>query len=250
MQESIEISKYHKLHRYIPFDWNMGSKIYKDGKYLIKLPMFSDDEEKQSKAMQELENVLLYIEDTKVKGLVEVTNLFKDKDKTIGYRLVKYDDFKSLHKFKSRWISLKIIDCKRIMNLFSTFNDYNLIYHDFHPGNILFNSKTNELLVCDLDSFEISDDEKNKKDQLENALSLCVQYIYNMNPKDAFLLLTRGTVRIDENNCFKEILKTIGTKDFKESINKFDNFDKRYILQDKFRMHDEILDFMRTGYYH
>lgn len=250
MQESIDITKYHKLHRYLPFDWNMGSKIYKDGKYLVKLPMYSNDEEKQDEAMKELEETLLYIDKKQIKGVVEVTNLFKKNDKTIGYRLVKYNDFRSLNKNKNRSINLKINDCKKIMELFSGFNDYNLIYHDFHTGNVLLNEKTNEVLLCDLDSCEINSDEEVKNKQLKNALGLCIQYIYNMYPNDADLILTRSTINVDQNNCIKEIYDSIGEPNFKESINKFDNFDKRYVLQDKFRMREEIHNFMRMGYYH
>ncbi|MBR6949541.1 MAG: hypothetical protein IKH54_05075 [Bacilli bacterium] len=250
MQESIEKSSYHKLVRFIPLDWNRGSKIYKDGKHLIKIPMYSDKEEVQEKALKELEEALLYIDKKKIKGVVEVTNLFKENSKTVGYRLVRYKDFKSLHKFKNRSINLKVQDCKKIMEIFSSFNDYNLRYHDFHPGNILLNDKTNELLVCDLDSCEINNDTEEKNKQLKSALGLCVQYIYNMYPNDAELILTRSTINVDKNNCIKEIYDSIGKSNFKESINKLDNIDKRYILSDKFRMKEEIKDFVRRGYYH
>ena len=240
MQESIDYKDINKMRKYIPFDINTNSKLYKDGNYLIKIPYYMDEE---------LFKTLLYIDEKKIKGIIKVTNFIKDNDKEIGYRIVRYKNYKSLNKYKNRSIDLKLKDCQKIVDLFMNFNNYKLIYSDHHTGNILFNSETDDMKVCDLDSFRIRDDDSSKERQLRGALELCTQYIYNLYNDEAEIVLSRSVINVDKNNYIREAYDSIGKPDFKQKVKRIEKIDRGAMLTDKIRIKEEVRNFINSGYY-
>ncbi len=240
MIKNLQLGDINKLKRFISFDINNNSKLYYEDNLLHKIPKKINDS---------LPKILTYIDDNNIKWLVKVVNFIEDKDKIVGYTMMKYDNYKSLSKYKYRDIDLKINDSIKIINAFDYFNNKNLLYKDCHTGNILLNKDNNDIKICDLDSFELCNYKIAKNKQLFKVFELCISYLYNLNSQISYILVNRSTSNIDNDNYIRECLKSVGTKSFQSKVKKLKYIDKTKIKDDRKRMITEAKNYMNSGYY-
>ena len=240
MDKNIEFNKINKLKIYFPFDTNNSSKIYYEANRLHKIPYHMYDDTIKT---------LMYIEENKIKGVVKVTNFIENHNEIIGYTMKKYKNHKSLNKLKIEKFDNKIKDCLKIINMFQEYNYNNLIYSDFHTGNILLNTKNNDIKICDLDNFRISSDNDDKKSQLRGVLELCIEYIYQVDPADAHIVVNHSTIEIDKDNYFRECIKSVGDIKFHSTIKKIANLDRSSIPKYRRKIKEEAKQYINSGYY-
>lgn len=240
MQESINIKKINKLKVYVPFDTNNSSRIYYEKNLLHKIPY---------SVGEELTTTLLYLDSKNIKGVIKVTNFIEENNKVIGYTMKKYKNYKSLAKLKRRNVRRKINDCQKIIRMFDKFNREDLIYSDFHTGNILLNPEDNDIKVCDLDNFRLSKEKDDKKWQIYGAMEICVAYLFNVDNVEADIVVNRSGINIDNCNYIRECLKSFGQDDFHNKVKKLSRLDTTKLIQDRKRIQEEARDFMKSGYY-
>lgn len=169
----LEVVQYDDIKRkrlYIPVDLNTNSRLYTKKDTIYKILYYPRNE---------IIEVLKYISECNIEELIELRNLIYDDNKFIGFSFEKYG--KSLRKEKSTSLNIKLKVAKKIISIFQMLSNYNLIFSDYHLGNILINER-NKLKLCDLDCVYISNDEELKNKQILESFWLALGYLYNVDP--------------------------------------------------------------------
>lgn len=196
MLDRIQYRDIKKWKRYIPFDIHYNSKLYYDEDVIYKILYYLKNN---------LKEILEYINKLDLDELIQLIHIVYDNEIIIGYSFRNYREYKSLRKYKKRSLELKKQDCFKIVKSFNILNDNNLIYKDFHCGNVLLNDKTNDLKICDLDSVIINDSLEKKYIQLRRAFMLALGYLYNLDYRDINIVL-KSNVIINENEDINRVI--------------------------------------------
>ncbi len=225
----IEIGNLNPLKRYVAFDLNTNSKIYRQNGLLYKVPRFFGDD---------LKFVLENLKKKKMNNVVQIKDIYTKNDKDYAYSMRYYKGYKSIRRFKSRDLSLKFEDCKKIIKAFCDLGRRNMIYYDFHKGNVLLQKKTNDIVICDIDGLEKCRRKEDKEEQLTDAVCLCAAYIYNTGfPEMKAYVKTKR--KLDSKNIIRSCLDTIGTKDFFKNVDKMTEIDQEDIKRNQRRIKQE-----------
>lgn len=225
----VEIGNLNPLKRYVAFDLNTNSKIYRQKGLLYKVPRYFGND---------LKYVLENLKKKKMNNVVQIKDIYTKNNKDYAYSMRYYKGYKSIRRFKSRDLSLKFEDCKKIIKAFCDLGKRNMIYYDFHKGNVLLEKKTNNIVICDIDGLEKCRHKDDKKDQLTDAVCLCAAYIYNIDfPEMKAYVKSRR--KLDCKNIIRSCLDTIGTKDFFKNVNKMTEIDPEDVKQNQRRIKQE-----------
>ena len=225
----IEIGNLNPLKRYVAFDLNTNSKIYRQKGLLYKVPRYFGDD---------LKFVLENLKKKKMNNVVQIKDIYTKNNKDYAYSMRYYKGYKSIRRFKSRDLSLKFEDCKKIIKAFCDLGKRNMIYYDFHKGNVLLEKKTNDIVICDIDGLEKCRRKEDKNDQLTDAVCLCAAYIYNTGfPEMKAYVKSRR--KLDCKNIIRSCLDTIGTRDFFKNVNKMTEIDQEDVKRNQHRIKQE-----------
>lgn len=205
MIKNIDIKDINKFKIFLNCDFHISSMLYKDKDLIHKLPFLCDYEKGIDNGLIE---VIDYLDNNNIKGIVKVTNYIRDNENIVGYSMKRYKDYKSFDKNKFRNLSLKVEDCFQLMKIVEEMNNHKLIYRDFHTGNVLLNRKTNDIKICDIDAMYLDKQNEDHKWQRRKALGLCVSYIYNVHPDDSDIVVNRN-YPIDRYGYFQECIKIL-----------------------------------------
>lgn len=239
MLEIIQYKDINKFKIYIPFDINTNSRLYYDKDLIHKI---------LKKPNIDLFKNLEYLDSIKINGILEVKNFIKNNSKLIGYSFKNYKNYKSLNKNKNRDLELKREDCHKIINIFNVLLDNNIIYQDFHCSNILLDSKTNDIKLCDLDSIQVSSDQKEKITQLKSIAILCLMYLYNLTYDEVFVLL-KEQVNLNKDNIINKYINNLYDEQLIDFSKVLDMLDLS-IIEDKRIECKKVLKKVKTnGYY-
>ena len=225
MLEIIQYKDIKKYKRYFSFDLNTNSKLYFDKDLIHKI--FSD------KSL-DFYIILKKIDELKLNELIEVKKLIYKNKFLVGYSMKNYKEYKSLNKFKYRKFSLKKQDCFKLINSFKVVANNNLLYTDYHLGNILLNKKNNDIKICDIDSLIFKED---KEIEYRKILKLLLSYLYNIKEYDIRNVLNSDGIAMEDSiiniGClsekdlsFDKIIQII-SKIKKQNIKE----EKKYIIQ-------------------
>ena len=240
MLEIIQYKNIKKYKRYFSFDLNTNSKLYFDKDLIHKI--FSD----QSLYFY---IILKKLDELKLNEIVEIKNLIYKNEFMVGYSMKNYKEYKSLNKFKYRKFSLKKKDCFKLVDSFKILLDNNLLYSDYHLGNVLLNGKTNDIKICDVDGISFKQKEET---QYKKILKLLLSYLYNIKEYDIRNVLNSDGIGIKDsiiNECcvlekdlsFDKIIEII-TKIKKQNIKE----EKKHIIQkSKYLSNFGYLKYMR-----
>lgn len=220
MLNKIDIESINKYKRYIPFDMNTNSKLYFDKDIIHKLPYSVN---------KNLYNVLNYINEIDLKEIIKLTKYIYDNETLVGYSFINYKEYKSLNKFKNRDINLKLEDSFKITEIFNKLFLNNIIYNDFHTGNILLNKDTSDIKICDLDNVNIINDKSTLNSAtLQNKLifimCLILSYLYDINNLYMYIYIRDGNNVNKDNLIKKYYINLINGKleDFSKVLSKLD----------------------------
>lgn len=239
MISNLEIHNFSFFNRYRTFDLNTNSKIYKEDNNLYKIPTIM---------RRELIDALKYVDENKIKGMVKVKNFITDNGKIIGYSMHNYTNYKSLYKNKFRKFKDKIEDSLKIIDYFEYLNENDLYYADQHVGNMLLNTNSNKLLLCDLDTLRIEKDNYYKRMQTFSAIALVVSYLYGVSQEDADTVVLHSVIDIDDTGYIRDCINSVGQKDFKDRVKKIRKLKYRDIPSINMKISGEAWDYYRSGY--
>ena len=240
MIKRVEVNNLNFFKKYLTTDIHLNSKMYKNGNNLYKFP---------HRIENDFISTMEYIDEKDINGLVKITSFINDnKNNIVGYTMKNLKHYKSLSKNKKRNFKKKIKDCLKVIDLVDELNNNNLIYHDYHTGNVLLNSKNNDIKICDIDSFEISNSSRLKESQMQKALELCVAYLYNVHPVEAEIVIEHS-YRVDQNGYFRDCVSNIGTKRFKEKVMQLEKLNKKDYQSDRRKIKEDAKDYIKSGYY-
>lgn len=181
MLDRIEEGQIKKGLRFFSCDLNTNSRLYRNQEFLNKYPEF------YRLSPTDLGKTLNYIYEENVSCCVEIKNTIYKNDQLIGYTIKFYQDYKSLKRLLKKDISLKKGDCHKVLKAFQMLNEKKLKCRDVHLGNFLINDE--QCLVCDLDALIVQNDDKFKYEQVQNAITLCLAYLYRLKFIDVRILL-------------------------------------------------------------
>ena len=239
MLEKIDYNNIKKYKLYITTDLHTNSKIFFDKKILYKIPHYPKEH---------LESVLNHVEKSNLKGLIKVRGLVYKNDLLVGYAFDNYKDYNSLKKFKRRDQIDKLKDCFKILKIFSKLSKQDMVYNDYHLGNILLNKKTGDIKICDLDAIYMCEDDCIKMGQLDNSLYLCLSYLYNLDYDYVKSVLRNGT-KINSKEFMNAYLEYKKNKSFENAVNVLNNFDFDLIKKEKGFIKSLGKKFDNIGYY-
>lgn len=171
----LEVKQYHDIKkgvRYIPFDTNTNSKIYKNGLELIKIP------KPHIPVGKTLENLIRYIDSCKMNRCIKVKSLIYKQEKCVAYSIKFYKGYKSLRKLLSRNFELKKQDCLKIEEAFNELSKNNLEIIDYNLSNIL--CKNDNVLICDLDGLILNQNPEVNSINNRNLFVLILAYLYRI----------------------------------------------------------------------
>jgi len=143
MLDIIQYKDVKKYKKYIPFDISTNSRLYYDKDLIHKIFL--------NKSI-DFNIILDMVDKLKLEELVELKKLIYKNDFIVGYSIKNYKEYKSLNKFKKRDFDLKKQDCFNLVKSFDKLLKNNLSYVDFTLSNVLLNSETGDIKICDLDS--------------------------------------------------------------------------------------------------
>ena len=120
---------------------------------------------------------------------------------------------------------LKKQDSIKLVNTYNNMLNNGLSYRDFHLGNILLNPKTNDIKICDLDSFNYFESWEDEKYALELLLETILEYLYNIKFYHVRNIIRSNylshIIKEERNNISLEyILKVINMAD-SQSVKKY-----------------------------
>lgn len=231
----VEIKKYK---RYIPFDTNTNSKLFFDKDLIHKIPFVKE---------RGLDNLLKYLGELNLEELVEIRKLIYFDDFIIGYSMKNYRGYKSLRKFKHRKFDLKKEDCYKIIKSVQVLSENKITFFDCHSGNILLNSKTNDIKICDIDGLVLKENSNLGYRELKNLLIFLLSYLYNIKDCDIRNYLNSGERTF--NNLFIDRCKlgeeSLTVEKIKEIVN-----DIKYLttLKERDYIIDKSIELSDMGY--
>lgn len=229
MVKKIEIGNLNPLKRYVAFDLNTNSKIYRQNGVLYKVPRrFTED----------LNFVLENLKKKKMNNVVQIKDIYTKNKKDYAYSMRYYKGYKSIRRFKSRDTKLKLEDCKKIIKAFRDLASRNMIYYDFHKGNVLLEKNTNNIIICDIDGLEKCRRKEDKKEQMIDAVCLCASYLYNVD-FPAMKAYVKTKRPLDNKNILRSCLDTIGTEDFFKNVHRLSEIDTEDIKRNQHRIKQE-----------
>lgn len=226
MIKRFEIQNLNPLKRYVVFDLNTNSKIYRQNGLLYKVPRYFT---------KDLTYVLEELSKKKLNSVVQVKEIYTKNNKDYAYSMRYYKGYKSIRRFKNREISLKVEDCKKIIKAFYQLGKRNMIYYDFHKGNVLLRKDRNNIVICDLDGLEKCRRKEDKKIQLQDAVCLCAAYLYNVDFQSMKAYI-RTNKKLDSKNILHSCMDTVGTKEFFQNVNRLSELDEEDIKQNQKRI--------------
>lgn len=238
MLEKIQYEEIKKYKRYITFDRNTNSKLFFDKDLIHKIPFVKE---------RGLDNLLKYLDELKLKELVEIKKLIIYEDLIIGYSMKNYKEYKSLTKFKCRRFDLKKEDCYKIIKSVQVLSENKISFFDCHSGNILLNPKTKDIKICDIDGLVLKENPNLGYRELKNLLIFLLSYLYNIKDCDIRNYLNSGERTF--NNLFIDSCKlgegVLSVEKIKEIVN-----DIKYIttLKERDYIIDKSIELSDMGY--
>lgn len=223
MLNKIDYEEVMKFKRYKPRDTNNSSILYYNNNIIYKLPYFFD----QGKI-----EVINYISECNYDNLIKIKDFIMQEGFAVGYSFKFYDNYKSLAKFPKRDIKLKINDCHKVIDIFNMLVDNGLTYIDYHCGNILLNSKTDDIKLCDIDSL-IADDYIN--DFIwsnQSAMALCLEYLYGF-PVIFMKRLIEDGEAINKDNLINEFYTNMTSDNLYDFHNVLEQLDLELLLKEQ-----------------
>lgn len=202
MLEIIDYKDIKRYKKYITTDINNNSYLYFERDLIHKILFHPSND---------LEDILKKLDELNKEELVEIRNLIYEDNNVVGYSVKKYKEYKSLKKLKSRPFDLKKQDSIKLVNIYSNILDNGLSYRDFHLGNVLLNQKTNDIKICDLDSFNFFESWEEEKYALENLLTTVLEYLYNIKYKHIINSNLKNT--LNQDISIESILEVINSLD-------------------------------------
>jgi len=237
MLDKIKYKDVKKYKKYIPFDISTNSRLYYDKDLIHKIFL--------NKSI-DFNIILDMVDKLKLEELVELKKLIYKNDFIVGYSIKNYKEYKSLNKFKKRDFDLKKQDCFNLVKSFDKLLKNNLSYVDFTLSNVLLNSETGDIKICDLDSLILKKSKLDEEVGIKKFLIFILTYVYNINQTHIRNVMTSG---YDMDNTFidfcREKYENITLEDINEII---ENIKLEHIKNEKQLIIDRSRYLIQTGY--
>ncbi|MBQ8681466.1 MAG: hypothetical protein IJ509_00950 [Bacilli bacterium] len=237
MIESIQYDEIKNKKRYFPLDINTSSKLYADKEIIYKFPYFLS---------KDLKQILEYVDQLNFKEFIKVLNLIYNKDELIGYSFQRYKNYRSLNKNKLRNFTLKKSDCYKIIKIYNTLAENYIECTDFHQGNVLLDYHTNDIKLCDLDSFCFSTHEDLKEIQIKKAFILSIAYLYNLKYCDVKNVFYDGGIY--PNSFINRCIDNLDKLDIDMALALIDSLEYNSILQERRKIIVKSKQLSKLGY--
>jgi len=238
MLDLIEYENLKRYKRYLTTDLNTKSKLYFDKKLIHKIPNEIDSK---------LRFVLEYIDKLNLKELIELKKVIYSKNDFVGYSMINYKEYKSLNKLGYRNFDLKKEDSFKLLQIFINLKKNNLAYKDFHKGNILLNTKTNDIKICDLDSFNYDTNYFLNGEELRKIFLLILSYLYNVREYDIRNIFNSSGIEI-ENSFINLCSNKYNFIDLNKIYTAINYIKQEYCIEERRHIISKSKQLSETGY--
>lgn len=242
MLTSINLEEVKKLRKYHTNNIHTNSKLYTDNKYIYKIMYnFPSNFEKT------LEKISNFNFDFTIKPY----HLIKDKNKYVGYSTIDRKE-KTLYNHRNRTINQKKKDLLLAFDLIDKMAENNMMYYDFHPGNVLVDNDFKKMTLCDLDCIKFIDKNSSKdeiRDHYVRGFGLLLSYYYNVTGEEAEVALRYSNDTLDEDNIFRDTISFIGTNKLKEKVKRLETMSDKDYKYYKHEVTEVLNDRIKYGYY-
>lgn len=242
MLTSINVEEVKKLHRYHTNNLNTNSILYTDDKYIYKI---------MYRFPENFEKTLEKISHFNFNFTIKPYHLIKDNNKYVGYSTLDTKE-KTLFNYRHRPLYLKKKDLLLAFDLIDKLASNNMVYYDFHPGNVLVDRDFRKMTLCDLDCIRFIDEESDD-DTLRNhylrGFGLLLSYYYNVTGEEAEVAIMYSSNSLDEDNIFRDSMNYIGTDKLKEKVKRLGSMSEKSYRHYRNELVEVLNDRIRTGYY-
>lgn len=156
----------------------------------------------------------------------------------------------TMYNLINRPLDQKKRDLLKAFDLVEEIADNDMVYYDFHPGNVLVDKDYEELTLCDLDCLRQTENESDRRDHFLRVFGLLLSYYYNVDGETARVaIMNGGNIKYDEDNLFRDCMNSIGKKDLRKKVKQLEKINDKNYRKYKHDVEEVIKDRINGGYY-